>query len=441
MSPTSCTCPCTEFTSEVFWQPNPCPANRYLLFIMTVPGSRNLDCRTFGGIDVAQTAAAPGTWGNSARQKLPSGRCRAFARYRDTDGITRQVEAWGKTGTGAERALVTILKDRQVRVQSDISPGMRLSELSILWFDEIENNGRAGRRSIDDYQDTCKRVIAPALAGLRLNEVTTGRLDRFLKNVALDHATTARHAKIVLTGILGLAVRQDALRSNLIRDAGAIKIATKDVRALSTNDVKKLRTTINRWQDDPDHQGHPRASDLVDVLDIFLVAGARIGEVLAIGWQDIDLEAEPPTITISGTVVMEKGRGTYRQDHPKMKAGFRTIKLSPFAVRTLTRKQSTEHPEPEAMLFASSTGTTRSPHNFRRQWRDARSGSDYEWVTPHVFRKSVATLIDKQYSSKQAAAHLGHSGPATTEKYYIAKAAETPDVTDALEQLGDQGHE
>ncbi|WP_227878784.1 tyrosine-type recombinase/integrase [Arthrobacter dokdonensis] len=329
------------------------------------------------------------------------------------------------------------MKDSQAPSQSEVTPRMRLSELGSLWFDEIENNGRAGRRTIDGYRDTYDRVIAPALAGLRLNEISTGRLDRFLKDVAADHPATARHSKIVLTGILGLAVRHDALHSNPIRDVGAIKIASKDVRALSTKDVKKLRVAIRKWQDAPDHQGRPRASDLIDVLDIFLATGARIGEVLAIRWQDVDLEVSPPTITVSGTVIMEKGRGTYRQDHPKTKAGFRTVKLPPFALKTLLRKQASEHSGPEDMLFPSSTGTVRSPHNFRRQWRDARSGSGFEWVTPHVFRKSVATLIDHEYSSKQAAAQLGHSGTAITEKHYIAKAADSPDVTDALEQFGE----
>ena len=379
-----------------------------------------------------------GTWGKVRRQKLTSGRWRATARYRDTDGMTRLVEAGGDTGAAAERALVTMLKDRQTPIQSEISRSMRLSELSALWFDEIESNGRAGRRTIDGYKDTYNRVIAPALAGVRLNELTTGRLDRFLKNVAADHPATARHSKIVLTGIIGLAVRHDALHSNPIRDVGPIKIAAKDVHALSVKDVRKLRAVIGKWQKDPDHQGRPRASDLLDVLDIFLATGARIGEVLAIRWQDIDLQAQPPTITISGTVVMEKGRGAYRQNHPKTKAGFRTVKLPPFAVQTLTRKLEAEGPKPEDMLFPSSTGTVRSPHNFRRQWRDARAGSAYEWVTPHVFRKSVATLIDHEYSSKQAAAQLGHSGTAITEKHYIAKATSTPDLTDALQQFGSQ---
>ncbi|MET3718966.1 site-specific integrase [Arthrobacter sp. UYEF21] len=377
-----------------------------------------------------------GTWGKISRKKHSNGRWRAATRYRDTDGITRTAEAWGTSGAAAERNLVTSFQDRQAPTSSEISRNTRLSELSDLWFDEIENNGRAGRRTIDGYRDTYRRVIKPALAGLRLHELSTGRIDRFLKNVASEHPATARHSKIVLTGMIGLAVRHDALHSNPVRDVGPIKIATKDIKALSVNDVQKLRTVIGRWQEDPTHQGRPRATDLLDVLDIFLATGARIGEVLAIRWQDVDLEAEPPTITISGTVVMEKGRGAYRQDHPKTKAGFRTMKVPPFAVQTLRRKQAVEQPKPEDVLFPSSTGTVRSPHNFRRQWRDARAGSPYEWVTPHVFRKSVATLIDQEYSSKHAAAQLGHSGTAITEKHYIAKASESPDLTEALQKFG-----
>lgn len=53
-----------------------------------------------------------------------------------------------------------------------------------------------------------------------------------------------------------------------------------------------------------------------------------------------------------------------------------------------------------------------------------------------MFLKSVATLIDREYSSEHAAAQLGHSGIAITEKHYIAIAAETPDLTKALEQFG-----
>lgn len=76
-----------------------------------------------------------------------------------------------------------------------------------------------------------------------------------------------------------------------------------------------------------------------------------------------------------------------------------------------------------------------SRNNFRRQRRDAREGSGYEWVTAHVYGKTTATLIDREYGSKDATAQLNHSGSAITEKHYIEKAAMAPDHTKALEKL------
>ena len=41
---------------------------------------------------------------------------------------------------------------------------------------------------------------------------------------------------------------------------------------------------------------------VLDIVDIGLGTGVRIGELLAIRWQDIDLEAAQPTVTITGTL-------------------------------------------------------------------------------------------------------------------------------------------
>lgn len=46
--------------------------------------------------------------------------------------------------------------------------------------------------------------------------------------------------------------------------------------------------------------------------------------------------------------------------------------------------------------FASRVGAWLSPHNVRRQRRQARADTGLEWVTPHTFRKTVATLLDKE---------------------------------------------
>ncbi len=391
-----------------------------------------------GGSSVSAMARHPlplETWGKVSRTKLTASSWRASARYRDSDGITRTVQAFGPTGSSAERTLILGLKERTVSNPEGVSRDIRLNALSELWFAEMEASGRASRQTIEGYRDTYRRTISPALSGLRLRELSTGRLDQFLKKVALDHPATARHSKVVLAGMLGLAVRQDAIPSNPIREVAGIRQPQRNVRALSIADVQSLRSWVKAWQDSPDHEGRPRATDLLEAVDVFLSTGARIGEVLALRWEDVDLDTEHPSLTISGTVTRYKGQPLFRQDHTKTAAGYRTVALPRFVVETLKRMRSDRSPWPEDFLFPSAAGTVRSPNNFRRQWRDAREGSGYEWVTPHVFRKTVATIIDREYSSKAAAAQLGHSGSAITEKHYIEKAAVAPDLTRALEKF------
>jgi integrase len=99
------------------------------------------------------------------------------------------------------------------------------------------------------------------------------------------------------------------------------------------------------------------------------------------------------------------------------------------------RMQLNAQSNPWDVVFPSSTGTLRDPHNVRRQWREAR-GDAFAWVTPHAFRKTVATLIDRERGDHDASAQLGHSGTAVTRKHYIEKAVEAPDLTAVLNQLG-----
>jgi len=67
----------------------------------------------------------------------------------------------------------------------------------------------------------------------------------------------------------------------------------------------------------------------------------------------------------------------------------------------------------------------------------ARDSCGFDWVTPHTYRRTVATLLDRERGTKDAAAQLGHSGTAVTERHYVQRTATAPDMSDVLEVLGD----
>ncbi|MHA7270380.1 tyrosine-type recombinase/integrase [Arthrobacter sp. HLT1-20] len=123
--------------------------------------------------------------------------------------------------------------------------------------------------------------------------------------------------------------------------------------------------------------------------------GVRIGEALAIRWLDVDLDAAKPTVTINGTIINLRGKnGPIIQDHPKSANSRQRYFLPVFAVEMLRRRRTdTARTNDLGLVFASSVGTIRDPNGFRKQWREARTAIGFEWVTPHMFRKSVGTIL------------------------------------------------
>jgi integrase len=387
-----------------------------------------------------------GTYGAIRTKRSPGGSWRASARFRDQDGVTRTVQAFGTSANAATLRLKRSMQDRIAATGNEIHRQMRLETLAAVWLEEIAAIGNLSPQTVAQYGTDVCTSIAPQLGSLRLHECSTSRLDRFLKSVATDHPAKAKRLKVVLSAVLGLAVRHDALPTNPVREVAGIRGSKKQVRALDLDELRALRERVRLWEtgaplgEKGPHVGRPRAKGLLDLVDVLLATGARIGEVLAIRWADIDLAATPPRLTLSGTVVrlpgcQAEGGGLIRQPHTKTASGFRTVLLPRFAVETIMRMQINAQSNPWDVVFPSSTGTLRDPNNVRRQWREAR-GDAFAWVTPHSFRKTVATLIDRERGDHDASAQLGHSGTAVTRKHYIERAAEAPDLTAVLNQLG-----
>lgn len=376
-----------------------------------------------------------GSWGRITRTEVSAKKWRARARFRDFSGRTKLVEAWGRSGAEAQRRLEAELRDRaDAGGGHDIVGGMRLGTLGELWIEECRQS-ELTPQSVDRYQDTVEKIIVPGLGGLQIREATVSRIDRFLKETAARTPAQARQARVALSGMMNMATRHGACRSNPVRDTRLPKATRRPVRAMTLEELAALRRGVKLWQESG-HMGPPRCADLLDVVDVLLATGCRIGELCALRWSDVDLSASPATATFAGTVVRIAGQGLIRQATPKTAAGHRTVTLPRFAVTTLIRRQVNAQPNALDLVFPSSVGSLRDPHNLRRQWRDARAAAGFSWTTPHSLRKTTATWIDRQSGTKDAAAVLGHAGVAITERFYVERAAVAPDMSTVLQALG-----
>ena len=109
--------------------------------------------------------------------------------------------------------------------------------------------------------------------------------------------------------------------------------------------------------------------------------------------------------------------------------------LPNFGTATLRRRQETAGQNPNDAVFPTRNGTWQQVTNVERRWRQIRKDTGLDWVTPHTFRKTVATLISERVDADTASQQLGHSSPAITREFYISKPAIAADVAHVLEEL------
>jgi integrase len=139
-------------------------------------------------------------------------------------------------------------------------------------------------------------------------------------------------------------------------------------------------------------------------------------------------------VTIAGTLVVVKGKGVYRQDHPKTSGSHRTLQVPEFAAEVLRRRlQLMVDQDEEHLIFFTRVGTPLAPNNVRRTLRKmlADSGLEHLKVTPHTFRRTGGTVIARATDSKTAAEALGNSEE-IAQKHYIEPEAPRPIASPAL---------
>ncbi|WP_183100140.1 tyrosine-type recombinase/integrase [Nocardioides pelophilus] len=357
---------------------------------------------------------------------------RARTRFRDFDGVTREIKGTGRSAAAAVRELKAKIADRSAPSGDLIDSDMRISQVADIWLSLYRAEQRSEATTANEYQRIIENVINPAIGNIRLREATAGRLERLIRSQ--DSHSRRKKTKTVLKMMFDAAVIDDAVPANPVSSTSRLRGQKKDVQALSVEDLNAVRSAVDAWMTKK-RPGPKPNQDMPDIVDLLLATGCRIGEVLAIRWTDIDLSGVPPTVSISGTIKTETGKGTYRKPKPKSDASKRTIALPPFAVDVLMRRRIEQRPNHYNAVFATRNGTWHQVGNIERRWRTIRADTGFDWVTPHTFRKTVATLIDRLVDSDTAARILGHSSDAITKEFYIEKDRTTPDVTHILQSF------
>jgi integrase len=356
---------------------------------------------------------------------------RARAQYRFDDGRMRQVERFAPTRAKAEAALRRAMTTLVAAGGSDTKRETRLADLADRF---LASKADRAPRTLDAYRHAIDKVIKPRLGDVSIAEATPDRLQRFLDGVRLENGPgAAKTARAVLSGMMGLATRSDAIRQNPVRELAPISRKAKGAEPIPLDELPALLDAV---------RGDERLAelDMIDLIEFVAGSGVRISEACALAWVDVDLAAG--TVTIRANAVRANGRGVIRQEHTKTDAGTRRIALPGAVVGILGDRRVRGGPNPHGLVFPTILGNLRDPRNTARDWASGRKRLELPEYTFHSFRKTVATALDQAgLTPRDIAEYLGHADPSLTMGIYMSKTVGGSRAADALDAVMTTGRD
>ena len=280
--------------------------------------------------------------------------------------------------------------------------------------------GTVRQSTFERYGQMVDLHIVPALGRIKLKALAPAHV-RHLYRVKLDGSggspglapATVHKLHQCLHKALAQAVADGLIPRNACDALKLPRIDREEIDPLTAEEANRLIAAAG--------------GDRLEALYVLAIhTGLRQGELLALRWEDLDLEAG--ALRVRRTLTRTKG--TYSTGEPKTKKSRRTVRLTTGAVAALRghlKRQLEEMDrlgslyKPGGLVFANEAGGIINPSNLRNRslaklLRDAGLPAETRF---HDLRHTCATLLlSRNVNPKIVSEMLGHATIAITLDTY-----------------------
>jgi integrase len=336
-----------------------------------------------------------------------------MARYtvQTPTGRKRKV-MYAKSQAEARRKLTEALADRDKGITYD-SENLTLEQYLERWLgDSVRGSVKA--TTYQSYGSLVRFHVCPTLGSTKLSALTPAHVQGLYRQ-KLDDGLAPKTVKYIHTTLhraLRQAVRWGLVPRNVAAEADPPKVITPEMRPLSPAEARTLLAAAE--------------GNRLEALYVLAVStGMRQGELLALGWEDVDLEAS--TVRVRRTLTLAKGGP--RLTEPKTRGSRRSIRLTASAVEALERHRGCQEAERDAaggnwndwdLVFCTRRGTPIRRDNLHdKHWKPLLRRAELPDIRFHDLRHTCATLLlTKGVHAKIVSETLGHSSIAITLDTY-----------------------
>lgn len=338
------------------------------------------------------------------------------------DRTGRQFKRSAKTLAEA-RTLKSTLTADIARGELQVTKRLTFEDYAREWVDTYSGRTSRGIRpqTLADYRRAIERRAIPFFGRMQLADVTARDIKRFAQELAAAglSANTIRLQLAPVKALLATAVEDGVLRAN---PAAGVRLANANARgpvertALSDTELARLLDEV-----DDEHR-----------LMVLLLSqtGLRIGEAVALQWQDVDL--------LACRIHVRRRYYKGEVDAPKSRFGIRSIPISrAMTERLASLREGSDFGAPTDHLFCTSVGTPHLPRNvLMRSFKPAATRARIPWAGFHTLRHTCASrLFRLGWNAKQVQMVLGHHSPAFTLATYVHLMPDDLPSMDLLEHL------
>lgn len=331
---------------------------------------------------------------------------------RNDDGSQRRQYVYGKTRSEVAEKINEILHNISAGTYVDKNKTPTVSEWLSTWLNKYKKNS-VKENTYDQYESVIRVHLIPEFGDIKLVDLKENQLQTFY-NRLFANGTSARTIQIinvVFSSALKKAIKNRLIMYNVCEAVEMPKLTKKERRVLTKEEQKQLLKELKK-----DDQG---------AMYIFaLFTGMRRGEVLALTWDDVNLE--DATIRVNKTLNRVK---TYVNSgdktklivgEPKTKTSNRIIPIVDILIPLLKEQRERTHLNNELnLVFPSDVGSYIEPGNYNRKFYKIIKRAGLPKANPHSLRHSFATrALEAGVDIKTTQELLGHSSISITADLY-----------------------
>ena len=387
-------------------------------------------CRMYAGSGPQPYASPPVEWVARGQPEVQRQRGKWVVRVSGYDPATgrRRVRQLG-TFVSTRAA---VARQRELVAGGVSADGGTLAEfLEQAWLPSKE--GRVEPGTYHQYRWAVTRHIVPFLGAVRLGDLTPEVVDRWLASLTAASdggrprlgATSARLVRKILSMALEEAVQRGRLARNPV---------------VLTQPPRRIRTTSRQSWTLAEAQAFLGAIGdhrLYAAFYVSLVTGLRRGELLALRWDDVDLER--CQLEVVQQLAVEGGRPVLKQ--LKTDASARVVTFGPSTAAVLADHEARQAAEASfagpawrrtGLVFTTALGESIDPNNFARLMDGLAGKAQVPRITPRGLRhtaQSVGRVVVGD--DKVVQERLGHSDVEITLNTYTRSRSSTATLANA----------